>query len=74
MKEVIDMLTDIRPDVDFENCKGLIENKVLDSIDIITIVAEISEQFEVAVPPEELTPENFDSAESIFNMINRLKD
>lgn len=72
MEELLEILTDLHPDVDYESCKTLIDDKILDSFDIIAIVSEIDNVFDVAVPAEEIIPENFNSAEAIYNLIQKL--
>lgn len=74
MEELLNLLKDLHDDIDFETCTTLIDDSILDSVDIVTLVAEIDAEFGVAVPVEELTPENFNSAEAIYEMICRLED
>ena len=72
MEELLEILTDLHPDVDYESCTALVDDKILDSFDIIAIVSEIDNVFDVAVPAEEIIPENFNSAEAIYSLIQRL--
>ena len=74
MDVLMEILTEMHPEVDFNTCTTLIDDAILDSVDIVTIVAEIDAQFDVAIPVEELTPENFNSAQAIYDMIRRLED
>jgi acyl carrier protein len=74
MERLLEILNEIAPDVDFAEEKALIDDKILTSIDIITLVAEISDEFGVDIPPEELLPENFNSAEALWAMIERLDE
>ena len=74
MEELLSILTEIHPDVDFETCDTLIDDKILDSFDIVTLVAEIDSAFGVAIPAEELLPENFNSAKALYALIERLAD
>ena len=74
MEELLDILKDLHPDVDFETCTTLIDDQILDSIDIVSLVAEISDVFDVAIPPEELVPENFNSAQALWELIQRLDE
>ncbi len=74
MERLLEILNEIAPDVDFAAEKALIDDKILTSIDIITLVAEISDEFGVDIPPEELLPENFNSAEALWAMIERLDE
>ena len=74
METVIRMLTELHPDVDFENADGLVDDGILDSLDIVSLVAEIDSEFGVTVPAEEIIPENFNSAEALFRLIERLDE
>ena len=71
MKELIQLLKEIRPDVDFENNTALIDQGVLDSLDIMEIVAEISDAFDITLSPADIVPANFHSAEALWQMIQR---
>lgn len=73
MEKLLKILKNIRPDVDFKNEKDLIEDGILDSFDIVAIISAIDDEFEVAIRITELKPENFNSADSIMNLIERLK-
>ena len=64
----------MHPDVDFEACDSLIDDCVLDSFDIVAIIAEISERFDVTVTADEIIPENFNSARALFSLVERLMD
>jgi acyl carrier protein len=74
METLLKILNGLHPEVDFATCTTLIDDSILDSVDIVTIVAEIDAEYDVAVPVEELTPENFNSAQAIYDMICRLED
>lgn len=74
MEELIEILTDLHPDVDFATKKGLVDDRILDSLDIVSLISEIDDQFDVAIPAEEIIPENFNSAEAIYALIRRLED
>lgn len=74
MEELLNILTELHPDVDFETEEHLIDNKILDSFDIVTIVAEIDSEFDVAIPAEELVPENFNSAKALYALVERLME
>ncbi|HAG68617.1 MAG TPA: acyl carrier protein [Lachnospiraceae bacterium] len=73
MNELIELLREIRDDVDFENCKELIDGKVLSSFDIIQIISTLDDEYDISIPATEIVPENFNSAEAIYSMIQRLK-
>ncbi len=74
MDTLLKILNGLHPEVDFATCTTLVDDSILDSVDIVTIVAEIDAEYDVAVPVEELTPENFNSAQAIYDMICRLED
>ena len=74
MDELLEILQDLHPEVDFETETALIDNKILDSFDIVTIVAEVNDVFDVAIPAEELIPENWNSAKALWELIERLED
>ena len=74
MEELLQILSDIRPDVDFENCTTLIDDKILDSFDIISIITELNSQMDVAVPADQIIPENFNSAQALWTLVETLLD
>ena len=73
MEKLMQILQDIRPDVDFENETALIDDGVLDSFDVVSIISELDDAFGVQIRITELDPENFNSAESIWNLVQELK-
>lgn len=74
MDELMDILQETRPDVDFEHETKLIDNHILDSFDIISIVGEINDTFDVDINADDLLPENFNSAKAIWELIESLLD
>ncbi len=74
MEQLMNILSDLHPDIDFETENGLIDNGILDSFDIVTIVAEIDSEYDVAIPAEELVPENFNSAQALYALVERLME
>ncbi len=74
MEQLLEILNELHPDVDFETANDLIDSKILDSFDIVTLVAEIDSEFDVAIPAEELVPENFNSAEALYELIMKLSE
>jgi acyl carrier protein len=74
MEALMNILNDLHPDVDFETTEKLIDNKILDSFDIVTIIAEVDNEYDVAIPAEEIIPENFNSAKSLYALIKRLSE
>ncbi len=74
MEELITILSELHPEVDFEQEERLIDGAVLDSFDIITLISEIADTFDVVIPAKEIIPENFNSARALWAMIQRLED
>lgn len=74
MEKLLDILEDIVPDVDFENCDTLIDDGLLDSFAILTIVGELEDEFDVSVTPAEIIPDNFNSAKALWTMVQHLKE
>ena len=72
MDRLMKILWEINPDIDFETEDALIDGGMLDSFDIVTLVAEIDDAYDVQIPAEALIPENFNSAKAIFALIQRL--
>lgn len=74
MEQLLEILNDVEPGVDYETCTTLIDDGILDSFAILTLVGEISDAFDVEVTPAELIPENFNSAQDIWAMIQKLQE
>ena len=68
-QKLMDILTDLRPDVDFETETALIDDGLIDSLDIVAVVTELMEAFDVELGVDDLTPENFNSVEAIEELI-----
>lgn len=74
MDKLLDILMDINPDIDYENENNLIDGKVLDSFSIITLISEISDRFDIEISPKYLVPENFNSVEAMWNLIQKIEE
>ncbi len=74
MDEILEILEGLDLDVDFENCDTLIDDGILASLDIVSIIAELSEEFDITIPARDIVPENFNSAEAMYAMVRRLMD
>ena len=74
MEELIEILEDIDPSVDYNECTTLVTDNYLDSLAIISLVAEIEERFDVQIPTVEIVPDNFNSAKALWELIERLKE
>ncbi len=73
MEQLLEILSEIRPDVDFENEEGLIDNGILGSLEIMSIVAELTDAFDIVISPADIIPSNFNSAKALWAMVERLK-
>ena len=74
MERLIEILEELQPDVDFNTVENLIDGRYLDSLTILSLVAEIEEEFDVEIPTVEIIPSNFNSAKSIWELIEKLKE
>ncbi len=73
MEELLNILKDINPDVDYEIEDKLIDDQILDSMQVLELVSTLEDEFDIEVTPTELVPANFNSAESMWDMIQRLQ-
>lgn len=74
MERLLEILNEIEAGVDYENCTTLIDDHYLDSLAIISLVAEIESEFDVQIPTVEIIPENFNSAKALWELIERLQE
>lgn len=74
IKDLIEILEELHPEVDFETCTTLIDDKIFDSFDIITTITEIDSEFDITIPAGEIIPENFNSAQALFALLQKLDD
>ena len=74
MEELLRIMSEIRPDVDFATATTLIDDDILDSFDIISMVSEINDAFGIEINVNDLLPENFNSAEALFALIQKLQN
>ena len=72
MEQLIQIMNEIRPDIDFETAEGLIDDDILDSFDIISIVSEVNDYFGIEINVNDLLPENFNTAGALFELITRM--
>jgi len=73
MEKLLEILEDIQPDADYATCTTLIDDGILDSFAILSIVGELEEQLGVEVSPADIIPANFNSAQALWDMIQRLQ-
>ncbi|MBR6185571.1 MAG: acyl carrier protein [Clostridia bacterium] len=72
-EQLLALLEEIRPDVEFEKEKKLIDDSILDSFDIISIVQEMNDTFDIEIDVEELVPANFNTIEAMIELIEKLQ-
>ena len=70
----MEILENLHPEIDFDTCDNLIDGGLIDAFDIVTIISEINEEYDVVIPAEEIVPENFNSAKALYALIQRLED
>lgn len=73
MEQLKTILEEIRPDIDFESVTDLIDGGILDSFDIISIVGELNMTYDIEINVEDLLPENFNSMNAIYELVQKLK-
>lgn len=74
MEALMEILENLHPEIDFNTCETLIDDGLIDSFDIVTIISEINEEYDVVIPAEEIVPENFNSAKALYSLIQKLED
>lgn len=74
LEKIIEILSDLHEDIDFATEDKLIDSKLLDSFDIITVITEINSEFDVAIPADKIIPENFNSAQALAALVESLED
>ena len=74
MDELLEILKEVKPGVDFEYDTDLIGHGVLDSITMVTLVMELNDAFDIEITPVDIVPENFKTVQTIYDMIQRLSD
>ena len=73
-EELLEILEELHPDIDFENEESLIDDKMLDSFDVVTLVTEIGSAFDVELTAADMVPENFNSLGAMVDMITRMME
>lgn len=74
MKELLSILEEVKPGIDFNNEKELITYGILDSFDIVTLVSEINDAFDIEFPVSEIIPENFENIDALYKTIEKVKE
>ena len=73
MEKLLEILNEVRPDIDFQNETNLVDGGILDSFDIVSIISELNDAFDINIRVKNLTPENFNSVEAIEALIKDLQ-
>lgn len=74
MSELLDILNKVKSGIDYVNEKHLVSDELIDSLDVMTIVTEICDEFDVEILPMDVVPENFESVEAMWQLIMRLQE
>ncbi len=74
MEKLIEILEEIQPEVDYSTCTDLVDGHYLDSLSILSLVADLEDAFDITIPTVEIIPDNFNSANSLWKMILRLQE
>jgi len=72
--KLLEILTDLHPDIEFEGNKALIDDGLIDSFSVITLIGELSEAFDIEIPADKIVPENFNSVEAMIALIEELEE
>lgn len=74
MEELREILEGIHPEVDYDTETGLIDRRIFDSFDVITLVGELMDNFDIEITAEQMVPSNFNSMEAIWNLVEELTE
>lgn len=74
MEKLLKILEDIKPGVDFAKSEDMIEEGLIDSFDIVTIIARINEEFDIEFTVSEVVPENFKTVKTLYETIERIQN
>ncbi|MCR5686785.1 MAG: acyl carrier protein [Lachnospiraceae bacterium] len=74
MDRIIEILKSVHPEVDYETETGLIDKRIFDSFDVVTVVGELMDEFDIEITAEHMVPENFNSAKAIAELVENLEE
>lgn len=74
MNEIIEILENLKPGIDFTKETDLIEHHILESMEILQLVAELDDEFDIKITLPYIKPDNFKSAETIYNMVKEIQE
>ncbi|MGM9614566.1 MAG: acyl carrier protein [Oscillospiraceae bacterium] len=70
-EQVLEILLDVVPDVDFENEVDLVNGKLIDSFAVVAMVNELNDELDIDIPSREILPENFYSLDTIVKLVEK---
>lgn len=73
-EELMDILEELHPEVDYDTCDNLIDGKIFDSFDIVTIISEVNARMDITISAEYITPANFNSAKALLALLEKLDE
>ncbi len=74
MERLLEILKSVRDDVDFENEEKLIDNNIIDSFDVVSIVGELCDEYDITITVDMMEPENFNSAKAMLALVESILD
>ena len=74
MEQLLEILKEMNDTIDYESEKALIDGEIIDSLDLMELISEMEEAFDITIEMEDIIPENFNSAEAMWELITRLQD
>ena len=74
MEKLLEILEEINPEIDYQTCEDLIDGHHLDSLSILSLIAELEDEFDITIPTVEIIPENFNSMKKIEELIRKLEE
>lgn len=74
MERLIEILEDIQPDINYNECTDLVDGHYLDSLAILALIAELEDEYDITIPTVEITAANFNSMDAMWKMIQRLQE
>lgn len=74
MERLIDILMELDDSIDWEKEDSLIDDRILDSFSMLTLISDLEDEFDIEIDASELIPENFNSTDAMWNMIKRLQE
>ncbi len=72
MEKLLEILEEVKPGVEFKGKSDLMDSGELDSFDVITLVSELQDEYDIDIPVEEIVPENFNSVDEIYKLVQKL--